>query len=329
MDCRRSSIGIATLSILLLTAACQETSGPNAVETNVIETQAPSVAAAPDILQWLASGADFTTTLSQEPAECKTIEEVDEAQFLLGRLAFRSPFLLGGQAARNGLTCQACHSQGQINENFFVLGMSDKIGTADVTNFHFSKELGDETFNPVPIPSLSDDVFGVDHNPDKPDLEALVLKLITKEFSGSSPNPDVLQSILTYIRALDDKACTDTKILMEKELLEFQLTNISQSFDLLAQERFNPKTQSFAISALRAEIGRIYKRFPNNPAILQKLSDLGQSLNERTTRLSREQIIEAANTWVDLEKALKSEFERSLYNQEAILQWMDTNNRVD
>jgi len=332
VDCRRSSIGTATLSLLLLISACQETGGPSVVETK--EAQAPvaaasRVAASPDILQWVTPDADLVAILSKEPAECKTADAGAEAQFLLGRLAFRSPFLLGGQAARNGLTCQACHSQGQVNDNFFVLGMSDKIGTADVTNFHFSKELGDDTFNPAPIPSLSDDVFGVDYSPDKPDLEALVLKLITKEFSGKDPNPDVLQGILSYIRALDDEACPPSNSLAEKDLLDFQLENISRSFALLSRQLYGPETQSFIVVALRAEIGSVYKRFPGNPALSQNLADLGQSLNERTAKLTKDQIVTASKTWASLEKKLKAEFDNSLYSSKAIQKWIENNRNAN
>ena len=91
------------------------------------------------------------------PNECLPRHETAKQtqKIAVGRLAFRSPYLLGGQAARRGLTCQACHGQGQTNTHFFVTGLSSAPGTADVTSFHFSDELGDEAFNPVPIPSLS------------------------------------------------------------------------------------------------------------------------------------------------------------------------------
>ena len=98
-----------------------------------------STNAAPEILRWVHPEADIVSVLSEEPRECLSAQA--NYQETLGRLAFRSPFLLGGQAARRGLTCQACHSQGQTNTNFFVVGLSDTPGTADVTSFHFSDSL--------------------------------------------------------------------------------------------------------------------------------------------------------------------------------------------
>jgi len=100
----------------------------------------------PDVLKWIRPGTDIVQVLSEEPGECLPISDVRNPDIELGRAAFRSPFLLGGQAARQGLTCQACHMQGQTNSHFFVVGLSGEPGTADVTNFHFSDDLGDENF---------------------------------------------------------------------------------------------------------------------------------------------------------------------------------------
>jgi len=158
---------------------------------------------APEIINWIHADTDVISALSEEPREC--LPPAADIQTTLGRLAFRSPFLLGGQAARRGLTCQACHGQGQVNSHFFVVGLSDSPGTADVTSFHFSDVLGDEIFNPVPIPSLSDNIEGVDYAPDTKALEVFVRRLITKEFTGPEPTSEVEAALLSYLRALDDK----------------------------------------------------------------------------------------------------------------------------
>jgi len=150
---------------------------------------------APEIVNWIHSDVDVISALSEEPREC--LPPISDTQTTLGRLAFRSPFLLGGQAARRGLTCQACHGQGQVNTHFFVVGLSDAPGTADVTSFHFSDVLGDEVFNPVPIPSLSDDIEGVDYTPETKALEAFVRRLITKEFTGPEPTAGVAKILIS------------------------------------------------------------------------------------------------------------------------------------
>jgi len=332
VDCRRSSIGKATLTLLLLLSACQETDGPLAIEADTstpeIEIVSTGINAVPDILQWVKLDSDIVSILSQEPAECINTTSSDQEQVLLGRLAFRSPFLLGGQAVRNGLACQSCHTQGQINQAFFVTGMSDEIGTADVTNFHFSKSLGDQVFNPAPIPSLADDIFGVDHDPNKSDLENLVLKLITKEFSGKDPNPDVLKGLLTYIRALDDQSCPEPNALIGEDLLIYQLDHISQSFKILADGSFQPETQSFAIAALRSEIGRIYNRFPSSPELSTALAEVGQTLNERSSRLTKSQITDAGETWQSLRQRLINDYNKSLFNPAFIEAWAAHNKKT-
>src|SRR3546814_4193206 len=50
-----------------------------------------------------------------------------------GRLAFRSPMVLGGTASKAGLSCQACHPNGFANEDFFIPGLSDAHGRIDVS----------------------------------------------------------------------------------------------------------------------------------------------------------------------------------------------------
>ena len=203
MDCKRLTIGFVTSLTLSCLVAC--------APTEKLQDTKP-----PDILQWVKPESDPIKILSQAPAECLADIDLKTPEILLGRTAFRSPFLLGGQATRRGLTCQACHSQGQSHKDFFIIGLSETPGTADVTNFHFSDSLGDEVFNPSPIPSLSDDIHGVDHDPQKPDLENLVLRLITQEFTGERPEPEVLAGLLAYIRALDDKKCGGQSVLLGK-----------------------------------------------------------------------------------------------------------------
>src|SRR3546814_2043723 len=72
-------------------------------------------------LDWLAQEADPVAAVTKAPPECLAVP-VDGAaarQVEAGRLLFRSPLLLGGQAARHGLTCQTCHVNGHDNPQFF------------------------------------------------------------------------------------------------------------------------------------------------------------------------------------------------------------------
>ena len=276
----------------------------------------------PDILLWSASQSDIATLLSQEPNEClqatKTIQE--KHSIVLGRLAFRSPFLLGGQAARRGLTCQACHGQGQTNTHFFVKGLSNEPGTADVTSFHFSDVLGDESFNPVPIPSLSDSDEIVDFDPSKTDLDIFVTRLITKEFTGPLPSQEVKSALLSYLRALDDDTCT-VKTLSTTRLMSYKLDIISESFSVLTSEGISQDTLNFMVAALRQEIGRLHVRFPRHKTFQQELEKVSQTLNARGGNIDLESVQSASMAWNNIKLLVPKYYEQSLFNPKAIKKW--------
>src|SRR5690606_35041701 len=67
--------------------------------------------------RWLAPGADPVAALSLAPPECLPPGSSRGGRRSLdievGRAAFRSPLLLGGQAARAGISCESCHRSGR------------------------------------------------------------------------------------------------------------------------------------------------------------------------------------------------------------------------
>ena len=273
--------------------------------------------AAPEITRWTHPDDDIVSALSEEPREC--LPDDATGQDILGRLAFRSPFLLGGQAARRGLTCQACHSQGQTNVHFFVVGLSDAPGTADVTSFHFSDELGDEIFNPVPIPSLSDDIETVSFSGETDDLDKFVHRLITKEFTGPEPVPDVETALLSYIRALDDRFC-ESAFVADADLWAFNIRIIDESFAALQSEAQSIEARNFMMAALRVELGRLHDRLPNHPKLQASLASISQKLN--TVKHEEPSLGPALSEWRDLQTNLASSYERSLFNKSAIEKWL-------
>jgi len=270
---------------------------------------------APEITTWMHSDADIVSAFSEEPREC--LPPNADSQTALGRLAFRSPFLLGGQAARRGLTCQACHGQGQVNTHFFVVGLSDTPGTADVTSFHFSDVLGDEIFNPVPIPSLSDDVEDVDFQ--TKDLDAFVRRLITKEFTGPEPTPDVEAALLAYLRALDDKHCP-TPTIKGLDNLDFKLKIISSSLEAISSETLTHESHDFMLAALRIELGRLHNRFPNHPELRARLIAMSADIN--TVKVSTPNLTKVAADWKALEPSLREAYEGSLFEDRSIQNWI-------
>jgi len=314
MDYRRPTIGsILSLTLIGLVASCSPST----------PRQGKSF---PDVLKWIQPDTDVVRVLSENPAECLSETAAVNPEILLGRAAFRSPFLLGGQATRQGFTCQACHTQGQTNSHFFVVGLSEDPGTADVTNFHFSDDLGDEVFNPSLIPSLSDEAQGVNYDPQSAELEALVTRLITKEFNGETPHPRVFSALVSYLRALDLKYCPaavkDSFTLQGEALMDYNIDSISNTFKVLGTADYPAIPKQFMIASLRHDIGNIYKHYPGVNSLQADLKNLGQLLNARQGDVGQARLIEASETWADLAPELKSKYSKSLFNPSAIRKWV-------
>jgi hypothetical protein len=127
----------------------------------------------------------------------------------VGRAAFRTPVLLGGQAARAGVMCETCHKAGHTNPDFLFPGVSGAPGTADVTDALFSSHRGDDLADPKPIPDLSAPKAGlrIPQAPDAHRLEPFIDGLITEEFDGPEPPKAVLDGLAAYVRHLSPQAC--------------------------------------------------------------------------------------------------------------------------
>lgn len=175
---------------------------------------AASAAAAPlpnRAARWIAPGADKAKLLSEKPSEClaKTATPELGYQVEIGRAAFNTPLLLGGQAARAGIQCESCHRGGRTNPQFFFPHVSGKPGTADVTNSLFSSHRGDGIDNPKPIPDLAGPraALKVSRDPNKPDLRNFIHGLVTEEFDGAEPPKAVMDGLAAYVRNLRPDAC--------------------------------------------------------------------------------------------------------------------------
>ena len=171
-----------------------------------------AAAAAPPLkaMRWLAPGVR-PLVLASRPAEClATPADPDDAYRVeLGRAAFRTPLLLGGQAARAGIACETCHQNGRSNPNFDFPGLSGAPGTADVTSSLFSSHRGDDVDNPRPIPDLGGprEKLKVSQGRQGRALETFVDGLIVQEFDGHEPPPAVLDGLAAYVRAMGPAAC--------------------------------------------------------------------------------------------------------------------------
>jgi hypothetical protein len=127
--------------------------------------------------------------------------EALRADLEVGEALFKTPLLLGGQAAKAGISCHSCHVNGRGNPHFRFPAISGAAGTADTTHSFFSETLGNGVFDPVPIPDLTRP-GKVSHDPVSGALEAFILTIVVKEFSGNTPVPGVIAPLATYVRAL-------------------------------------------------------------------------------------------------------------------------------
>jgi len=144
--------------------------------------------------------------LTTRPEECLPEDSPDIVSLVYGTVAFRDPMLLGGQAARAGLSCMSCHRGGRGNPGFHFPGLSGAPGTADVTSSLMSSHRGDGIANPRPIPDLTFDVPKISRV-DQRRLEAFIRGLIVEEFDGEPPSPVILKGLANYVRALDPAHC--------------------------------------------------------------------------------------------------------------------------
>lgn len=210
---------------------------------------------APVLLREQAWTADADArALLEQPAECLASREpAVEA----GRALFRSPFLLGGPAARAGLSCNACHSGGRRNVRFLLPELTDRAGAADVTSEWASKVRGDGIANPVDIPDLrgvtTRTTFGQGRDPS---LEHFVRSVIVDEFQGAPPSAAVMESLVAYLRALDEGACSGVQSIT----LASAADDVRRS--VAAADGAHPELAHLLLLAAQDAVGRIVERLP-------------------------------------------------------------------
>ena len=158
--------------------------------------------------KWL-SPKDRVTALLEQPGECfaKPADPESAWQAEVGRAVFRSPVLLGGQAAKAGVSCDTCHKNGRRNADLVFPGLSGEPGTADVTSSLMSTHRGDGVFNPRPIPDLAGTGLLPSRQLNGAQLAHFVDGIVTEEFEGDEPPPGVLKGLTTYVRVLRPEAC--------------------------------------------------------------------------------------------------------------------------
>jgi hypothetical protein len=231
--------------------------------------------------QWLRPDADIVAFLTQSPGECfsKAKSAQERYRVELGRVAFRSPFLLGGQAARGKLSCASCHRDGRANPDFFYDGLSGAPGTADVTSSLFSKTREDGSFNPRPIPNLVDVAEGARldqaHGLDR--IEDFIGSAVTDEFQGAPPPRSVLAGLTAYVGALRSSDCPDEPIALTPRSAMKDVTRALKVANAALSHADIP-AGDFAILSAQGELGRINERFAGMTAEQEILTEFSRAL---------------------------------------------------
>jgi len=266
--------------------------------------------------RWLKSPA-ILADLTRLPGECIAWpRERDQRRSVeVGRVLFRSPLLLGGQAARAGLSCSSCHRNGRTNPHFHFPGISGEPGTADVTASIMSEHRGDGIFNPKPIPDLGGDPAKLKVK-GTPRLREFIHGLITQEFDGPEPSPVALGSVVAYVQALSPAACPKgpgPAISLSSKLSE---VDSAVALSERAYASGDPATGRDLLAAARSTLGAIDERYQ-----VAGLEDSRSRLREADAVLFRLQGAGSAGPWSEWkrewpkhERALRSTEPRSLFN---------------
>lgn len=275
--------------------------------------------------RWLQT-SDLAADLSHQPDECLSLpaDPVQRRSAEIGRIAFRDPLLLGGQAARVGLSCSTCHNNGRRNTHFHFPGLSGDPGTADVTNSLMSSHRGDGIFNPKPIPDLAGDPtkLKVSRDPNKKDLRTFIHGLITQEFDGAEPSPAVLDGLAAYVRSLSPSACRGAS---ERSVRLSGMLDDVETAVKLAQQSYaeeDKPTSRFLIGAARSTLGKIDERFelPGDDGSRAVLRDAAADLKviELADDMSPGAFRDWRRNWPARVRQLRTEEGKSLFS-EAVL----------
>jgi hypothetical protein len=266
-------------------------------------------------LRWIARGSDRVAVLTRLPPSCEAAGETEQRR--LGKIAFESPALLGGAAARMGLACSSCHLNGRGNVDFFLDGLSDKAGMADVTSSVLSRVRGDGNFNPKPIPDvgLRDGKQIKDRR--GAEFAAKVHGLVEEEFDGQVAPKPVFDAVIAYLDGLDPAAC-GTRAVWVDPLRDLDAVHAAYDGALAAQDK---DVSLFYLRAARARLERIHERYaaPEQGAIRQELVDISRGMEVLADAIRTDRKISVFEPgWDKLLVRLLGEAPRSLYDPEVL-----------
>ena len=276
-------------------------------------------------LTWTASGQEREVLLEQ-PATCLN-SAIAPAQVRMGQALFNAPDLFGGQAARAAISCASCHTNGRRNPVFFLAGISDVPGSADVSSSFFSLGRADRRFDPVPIPDLA--LPGkIDRDPASGSLERFIRGLIVDEFAGKQPSTTQLAALASYVRAVSacpGRATEPRNLASDLALLS---ASIFGAIGLLDQH--DPAGAAMLIKAARFRLGLIDERI-----VGPRLGGLHATLLAASLNLSQLPLrdVALADWLAAFERRVTPQLvhseRQSLYNPGKLDQWLGSNGQQE
>jgi len=209
--------------------------------------------------EWLPPGSLSLDALSLHPREAQDGGTQQRFYAEYGRLAFRSPAILGGTARKAGLSCQACHPNGYANTDFFIPGLSDSRGRVDVSNAFWNLRGEDRRDDPLTIPSLrgvkNKDRLG--HDRRSASLREFTRRVIVTEFAGAEPNPTLLDALVAYQETLQPADAGDEPVTLAGDLADI-LRELNTLAVPLAEE--DAGLAGNVATMIRGQLGFIHER---------------------------------------------------------------------
>ena len=290
----------------------------------------------PNELAWVFTTNNPVKAVIERPVECVNIpvEPMRRAQFILGRLAFESPALLGGQAARMGLSCASCHPSARTNKHFFIKNISGAAGTADVSENFFSSQGGNDYFAPVAIPDLADRANMQFLDRDTPKFREKLLRLVTVEFDGQPPSTTTLDALQIYLQQVDQKHCDDKN----KTIAKTWQQDWSRLFDAVelierAIEDENNKQLLFVVRMARLRLQVLFDRYgiansaQLNAALIQssrELQKLTKPVNPKNPAGSSIKLLKWKAKNAVIMEMLDDKQQQSAYNAVALSKYLNS-----
>ena len=168
-----------------------------------------SAGASYSVSPWLPPGSDLN---DQDPLpllrlnfEARGIDEKDLFLVAYGDMLFDSPEIFGQLARAHGLACATCHNRSDINQRFFIPGISPHPGSVDVDGDYFNPRSNDHRDDPLDIPTLRGIRFTAPYGRDGrfASLRDFTRNVVVNEFAGEEPTPLMLDALVTYLLEFD------------------------------------------------------------------------------------------------------------------------------